>query len=122
MNINTEDRLISSVGAEVIRQELVLFLRATLRAKKNQGQFMKLLAESLASETIGVMLEGITLRVPKAAADPDSDFSRVYAVNSGDSAVAQAELRRMLADVLVYEVQGYTGPGGDGAPSDYTQP
>ncbi len=119
MNIKTEDQIVSAVGAEVIKQELSFYMRGLLRGAEG-SIFMRYLAESLSAEMVNSLVEGIALRVPKSA--KDGALATKYNLNSGDPQTTQDGLRQMLIDTLTSEIAGYTGPGGDGRPSDYTQP
>ncbi len=119
MNIETKDRIIRDVAEEVLRQELAFYLRGMMRTSE-AGNFVRQLAESLAPEIINSLLEGVSLRVPDAATS--GEMAENYHLQTGSPQTTQSELRRLLADTLAQEIQGYTGPGGDGAPSDYTQP
>ena len=119
VNIETKDRIVCDVAEDVLRQELAFYLRAMMR-KSVQGNFVRLLAESLAPEIINAMLEDLSLRVPEVATS--GDLADKYHLQTGSPQTTQAELRRLLADALAMEIQGYSGPGGDGAPSDFTQP
>lgn len=119
MNIKTEDQIVSAVGAEVVKQEISFYLRGLLR--RGEGStFLRLLAESMSAEIVTPLLDGLTLRVPEVA--QSEPYTTLYNLSTDNAQTTQNELRKMLIDALVTEIQGYTGPGGDGGPSDYTQP